>query len=59
MSVKNISNLTIKVVRGIYDTKNPKNKLKNVKDDDEFANFRVDFALKFEDIEQINHPILN
>ena len=36
----------------------PKNKLKNVKDD-EFANFRVDFALKFEDIEQINHPILN
>ena len=23
MSVKNISNLTIKVVRGIYDTKNP------------------------------------
>ena len=37
----------------------PKNKLKNVKDDDEFANFCVDFALKFEDIEQINHPILN
>ena len=37
----------------------PKNKLKNVKDDDEFANFRVDFALKFEDIEQINHTILN